>query len=166
MNEIFVAIGDKKKVVKIVGNSKIILDGKENEYELFSLDSKSFLLNFNKKVYKVSSSKIENDKITILIDGFPFECVVRTALEEKADAIIQQKTVIKHRTEVKAPMPGMILKIKKSPGEKITQGETIIILEAMKMENDLRSPASGVMKEIFVLPGNTVEKGAMLFSIE
>ncbi len=166
MNDIFVTLNDRKKEVQIISDSKVILDGEVNEYDLFPLDSKSFLLKFNEKVYKVSSGKIDSDKFAIMIDGIAYEALARTALEEKANAIIRQRTLIKHKTEVKAPMPGMILKIKKSQGEKISHGETVIILEAMKMENDLRSPAAGVIKEIFVQPGNKVEKGAMLFSIE
>ncbi|MHB8339403.1 MAG: biotin/lipoyl-containing protein [Ignavibacteriaceae bacterium] len=166
MNEIFVTLSDKKKVVQIISDSKVILDGKVNEYDLFPLDSNTFLLKFNEKVYKVSSGKIDNDKFDIMIDGITYEVLARTGLEEKASSIIQQRTLTKHKTEVKAPMPGMILKINKISGEKISLGETVIILEAMKMENDLRSPATGIIKDIFVKSGNKVEKGTMLFSIE
>lgn len=67
---------------------------------------------------------------------------------------------------MKAPMPGMILKIRKSAGEQILQGESILILEAMKMENDLKAPASGILKKVYVTEGTAVEKGAKLFSIE
>ncbi|MHB8580924.1 MAG: biotin/lipoyl-containing protein [Ignavibacteriaceae bacterium] len=166
MNEILVTLSDKKKVVQIISDSKVILDGKVNEYDLFPLDSKTFLLKFNEKVYKVSSGKIDNDKFEIMIDGITYEALARTGLEETANSIIQQRTLSKHITEVKSPMPGMILKINKISGEKISLGETVIILEAMKMENDLRSPASGIIKDIFVQSGNKVEKGTMLFSIE
>ena len=68
--------------------------------------------------------------------------------------------------EVKAPMPGMILKVNKQVGEEVLSGESVIILEAMKMENELRSPVTGKLKELFVKEGNPVEKGIKLFSIE
>jgi pyruvate carboxylase subunit B len=63
-------------------------------------------------------------------------------------------------------MPGLILKIRKNVGDKVEQGESVIILEAMKMENDLKAPASGQIKKIFVTEGSAVEKGSALFSIE
>ncbi|MBE0570913.1 MAG: hypothetical protein IH618_05145 [Ignavibacteriaceae bacterium] len=66
---------------------------------------------------------------------------------------------------VKAPMPGLILRIKKNVGEKVEQGESVIILEAMKMENDLKAPASGIIESIFVTEGSAVEKGFNLFTI-
>ena len=74
------------------------------------------------------------------------------------------KTV--HHTEVKAPMPGLLIKIKKKIGDHVELGEPILILEAMKMENDLRSPSSGVVKEINFQEGQSVEKGASILVIE
>ena len=63
-------------------------------------------------------------------------------------------------------MPGMILKVKKQPGDEVIQGESVMILEAMKMENDLRAPVSGIIKSINVKEGIAVEKGTVLFTIE
>jgi biotin carboxyl carrier protein len=62
-------------------------------------------------------------------------------------------------------MPGLILKIKKNVGDKVEQGESVIILEAMKMENDLKSPSSGIIEKVFVSEGSAVEKGTALFSV-
>ena len=71
-----------------------------------------------------------------------------------------------HHMNVKAPMPGLILKVRKKVGEQVELGESVIILEAMKMENDLKSPASGIITELKVTEGMPVEKNTLLFSIE
>ena len=63
-------------------------------------------------------------------------------------------------------MPGLILKVRKKTGESVEQGESVMILEAMKMENDLKAPNSGIISNIEVNEGSAVEKGAILFSIE
>lgn len=63
-------------------------------------------------------------------------------------------------------MPGMILKLKKKKGDKVSHGEAVMILEAMKMENEIRSIKGGIIKEIFVKEGIIVEKGTVLFSVE
>jgi biotin carboxyl carrier protein len=63
-------------------------------------------------------------------------------------------------------MPGMILKIKKKVGDEIEQGDSLLILEAMKMENDIRSPVSGKVKEIKIKEGQAVEKGISILVIE
>jgi biotin carboxyl carrier protein len=63
-------------------------------------------------------------------------------------------------------MPGLILKLKKRIGDEVEAGEPVLILEAMKMENELRSPSRGKIREIFVKEGTAVEKGAALFIID
>lgn len=166
MNKTITYVNGNKKEVKIINDSKVLIDDKENTCELITLDSNSFLFNFNKKIYKISASSNIGSEFSILINGISFTVTANTPLEEKANAILAQHIVVKHKTDVKAPMPGMILKIKKKPGDSIVHGETLIILEAMKMENDLKSPTTGIVKEIFINEGNKVEKGSLLLSIE
>lgn len=67
--------------------------------------------------------------------------------------------------KVRAPMPGLVLNILKVAGEKVERGETVAILEAMKMENDLATPRGGIVKEILVSQGQTVNQGDILVVI-
>ena len=62
-------------------------------------------------------------------------------------------------------MPGMVRSVPVQAGQEITQGQGLIILEAMKMENELRSPRAGSVKEIRVKPGDAVELGQVLVVI-
>lgn len=64
--------------------------------------------------------------------------------------------------KVSAPMPGTILQIKKSSGETVKKGETIMILEAMKMENEIIAPRDGAIAQITVAKGSTVSTGDVL----
>ncbi|MEW6654863.1 MAG: acetyl-CoA carboxylase biotin carboxyl carrier protein subunit, partial [Bacteroidota bacterium] len=90
----------------------------------------------------------------------------RTRLQETANELLRNKQKTTHHTEVKAPMPGLLIKIKKKVGEHVDLGEPILVLEAMKMENDLRSPSSGIIKEINFQEGQSVEKGSVILIIE
>ncbi|HEV8254260.1 MAG TPA: biotin/lipoyl-containing protein [Vicinamibacteria bacterium] len=65
-------------------------------------------------------------------------------------------------TEVRAPMPGRIVKVMASAGDDVTAGQGLVVMEAMKMENELRSPRPGRVKEIHVRERQTVETGALL----
>ena len=65
-------------------------------------------------------------------------------------------------TPVTAPMPGMIVKYEKNVGDAVNQGETVVVLEAMKMENSLPAPASGTIKSVSFSSGDTVAKGDVL----
>ena len=69
-------------------------------------------------------------------------------------------------TPVKAPMPGMVIKYEKNVGDSVNEGETIVVIEAMKMENALPSPASGVIKTVNYNSGDSVAKGDVLAVIE
>ena len=65
-------------------------------------------------------------------------------------------------SEVKAPMPGLVLKVFVNEGVEVTKGDNLFILEAMKMENIIKSPADGIIKKIKIKPGDKVEKGQVL----
>ena len=166
MNEFVVTINDKKKLVNFISKNKIEIDGKELQCDLLHLSGNTYILKLENKFYRVSADKIKNGNYSISLEGNRFEAEIRSALQEKASQLLQQAGTLKKRIEVKAPMPGMVLKIKKKEGDEISHGETIIILEAMKMENDLRAPQSGNIKDIFIREGTAVEKGTVLFSIE
>jgi oxaloacetate decarboxylase alpha subunit/pyruvate carboxylase subunit B len=69
-------------------------------------------------------------------------------------------------TPVKAPMPGMVIKYEKNEGDAVNEGETVVVIEAMKMENALPAPTSGVIKSINYKSGDSVAKGEVLAVIE
>jgi oxaloacetate decarboxylase alpha subunit/pyruvate carboxylase subunit B len=68
--------------------------------------------------------------------------------------------------KVIAPMPGKIVNYEKQVGEEVAEGETVVILEAMKMENTLPAPSDGKIKSINYNPGDAVSKGDVLCIIE
>ena len=65
---------------------------------------------------------------------------------------------------VVAPMPGMIVRLHVQVGDQVEAGQPVVVMEAMKMENELRAPAAGTVKSIFAEPGKAVEKGTVLVS--
>jgi biotin carboxyl carrier protein len=67
---------------------------------------------------------------------------------------------------VVAPMPGMVLKVEVEVGQSVRAGQGVVVVEAMKMENELKAPGDGVVVRIEVTPGQTVEKGATLIVLE
>ncbi len=67
---------------------------------------------------------------------------------------------------VSAPMPGTILRVNKAAGDQVKAGEAVVVLEAMKMENDISSPKDGVIKSLAVNKGDTVASGQFLFEVE
>ncbi len=68
--------------------------------------------------------------------------------------------------EVKAPMPGLVLDVIVEEGTEVKKGDNLLILEAMKMENNIKSPSDGIVKSIAVTKGNAVEKNELLVSFD
>ena len=69
-------------------------------------------------------------------------------------------------TRVKAPMPGRVVRVLVAVGDRVTARQPVIVIEAMKMVNELRTPISGVVKEVLVVPGAAVESGAILVVVD
>lgn len=67
---------------------------------------------------------------------------------------------------IEAPMAGKVLKIEVAKGEYVNKGELLLVLEAMKMENEIRAPKSGQVKEVSVIKGQNVETGDLLLIID
>lgn len=67
---------------------------------------------------------------------------------------------------LKAPMPGLVLRVQATPGQTVVAGAGLVVLEAMKMENELKAAAPGVVKAVRVQPGEAVEKGQVLIEFE
>jgi biotin carboxyl carrier protein len=70
------------------------------------------------------------------------------------------------RTEIRAPMPALVVRIEVAPGDTVAPGKGLVILEAMKMENEIKAHTAGVVKEILVSPGKAVEKNELLMVFE
>jgi biotin carboxyl carrier protein len=65
-------------------------------------------------------------------------------------------------SDVKAPMPGLVLKVFAAEGAEVKKGDNLFVLEAMKMENIIKSPADAIVKTVKIKPGQKVEKGEIL----
>jgi biotin carboxyl carrier protein len=166
MSELLAFIGKKVKKIEFSEDSIIKINSEKIQFNLLSLDPKTYLVGIDNKFFEATVQKIDDERYSISINGKLFEIEIRTALQEKAKKLLEERGSTNHKLEVKAPMPGMILKVKKRVGEGVVLGEPVIILEAMKMENELRAPVAGKLKELFVTEGSPVEKGFKLFSIE
>ena len=166
MNEFVVTINDRKYVINISENGQVSVGNKHIETEITRISSNTFLFRYGKKVFEISTNKLSGDKYSFLICGWYLETTVRTALQESANELRASKNQFDHAYEIKAPMPGLIIKLNKKIGDTVAANEAVLLLEAMKMENEIRSPREGTIKNIFYLEGQSVDKGSVVLTIE
>jgi biotin carboxyl carrier protein len=165
MNEFVVIVDGQKKIARVEDNIIIINDTRYT-YEIHEKVPQAFVLRLNSKLHTIVKISNSANPIDLLIDGNYFQCQVMTRLEDKAREITSQLRQDNLQAIVTSPMPGMVLKIKKNIGDEVAQDEPLLILEAMKMENEVRSPRSGKIKQIFITEKTGVEKGQKLIIIE
>lgn len=105
-------------------------------------------------------------KYTLWVDGFRYEV---EALDERTRTIRElsgASAAPSGPAPLKAPMPGMIVRVSVQVGDQVMPGQSLIVMEAMKMENELRATAAATVKAVLAQPGTAVEKGALLLEME
>ncbi len=129
------------------GNFHILVDHRSYLAEVIDYDAatKTFSLRINQNTYQVSVK----DRYDQLLD--------QLGISNLADQQVK---------EIKAPMPGLVLDILVDEGAALKKEDSVLVLEAMKMENILKSPGEGVIKKINVKTGDAVEKNQVLLHME
>lgn len=110
--------------------------------------------NFNKRTYAVK------------VNGSVYSVSVQNQLDQLIKNMGFSTGSTKDVKLIKAPMPGVVLSVNVKVGQEVSEDESLLVLEAMKMESSLVSPSSSVVKNILVANGNTVEKGQLLIEFE
>lgn len=105
-------------------------------------------------------------KIKLELDGESFEMEIKDQLDQMLDSMGFSTASTKQIKEIKAPMPGLVLEIAVKEGQEVKEGDRILILEAMKMENSIMIQSNAVIKRIAVTAGQPVDKGQVLVELE
>ncbi|MCB9340238.1 MAG: acetyl-CoA carboxylase biotin carboxyl carrier protein subunit [Lewinellaceae bacterium] len=114
----------------------------------------------------IQSINTQQKKVVLTLNGQLFQVDIADAFDQLVDKMGLSATVIHKISEIRAPMPGLVLDIAVEPGQTIVHGDTLLILEAMKMENVIKSPGEGMVKAIHTDKGKAVEKGEILIELE
>ena len=120
----------------------------------------------NNKVYTLELLNIDGKNVTISINGRKESYEIKDSLDLLVDQLGLAVTSNEKVDSVIAPMPGLVLKLMVNSGEEVEEGQPLLILEAMKMENVIKSPTAGIIKSIDVEVGAAVEKKKVLITFE
>ncbi len=104
-------------------------------------------------------------KVGVAARGLRFYVTSESERMRALEAALGKKAGAGGDGVVTSPMPGRVLKVLVSEGDDVAMGQALIVVEAMKMENELLADRAGVVKKVFVTPGQTVEGGAKLIEI-
>jgi biotin carboxyl carrier protein len=166
---------------------EIVLGDRTANVELLSKTENMAKIRVDEKVYDIDIEKIANGVYSILLDGVSFNVELIEGDQSKkyiantlynsfdVEIIDAESKYLKNRNksafgggdnEISSPMPGKVVKIPVEPQEEVKEGQTLIIVSAMKMESEYKAPKDGVVKEIYVGEGDTVEANQTLVLID
>jgi len=161
-------IEDQKHDVEITREDRGVLarvDGREYRLEVSEPEKGVFLLKHEGKVYEVSVDPKATDganRVTLKDRVYDVKVIDPKRLSgsgvDSADA--------SGKAEIKTAMPGKIVRVLKAVGDDVVKGDGVIVVEAMKMQNEMRSPKDGSITDIRFAEGSTVAAGDVLVVIE
>jgi biotin carboxyl carrier protein len=114
---------------------------------------------------KLVSTSITSKNAIVEVEGESFDIAIKDELDQMLESMGFGIAATKHIKEIKAPMPGLVLEISVVEGQEVKEGERILVLEAMKMENSIMIHADATIKTILVKPGQAVDKGQVLVEL-
>jgi biotin carboxyl carrier protein len=152
----------------------------ENQTVDLTPTGKSFTVTTENETANIEITQAKDGKLDLLIDGKRVIAYVSSD-NDKSWVTVNGQTFVLTRSsstrrgghghhhaagELTAPMPGQIRAVNVSEGDAVTKGQTLLVLEAMKMEIRVQAPRDGLVKKLFVQQGQTVEREQILIEIE
>lgn len=165
MSSYFVTMNGNEYTITFELNGGVLLDGKPTTLDVQQVDTRTFSVLGNAASDHVVAEKTGNS-YRLLVNGKQIEALVESERTRLLKKFATTSDSGRQRTEIHAPMPALVVKVEVSVGDDVVPGQGLVVLEAMKMENEIKSHFAGKVKEIHVTKGKAVEKGELLILLE
>lgn len=149
---------DEHRYKILIDDEELLIDGRRLSGHLYSLivENKSFTIDVAEK----------DDAYTVAYEGKSFQVGVLDERRARQAAIGSGLGGVGGDTQIRSMMPGKVVDILVNLGDNVEKDQGIIIIEAMKMENEIRAPMAGVVKAVHVEAGQAVESGELLVEFD
>jgi biotin carboxyl carrier protein len=157
-------INDKTFEIDIQPDGSLLVNGEKREVDFHALGPSMYSILDEHMSYELTIEERE-DEIEVLMHGRLFGVKV---MDERAQLLASRSGGLGTESgeiTIKSPMPGLIVAVKVEVGQEVTAGQTLVILESMKMQNELKAPRDGVVQSVNVQPGQSVEQNKPLVKI-
>ena len=161
-----VKINNKDEHAIEVMGSAGTLNGNSFSWDITETEQGKFHIIKDNKSYNAELVKFnaEEKSLLIKVNGNNYHLQVKDKYDELLKNLGMDNLNAKKVNEIKAPMPGLVLDIKVNAGDMVKKGDPVLVLEAMKMENILKSPTDGIVSKINVKKGVAIEKNQVLIN--
>ena len=170
----YVRVGEPPRTVEVeVTGEQVTLDGTTLEAHLAAVPGTPlYHLLLGGESWTVAAQPLEHGergtggRWMLGVGGERVEVEVIDERTRQIEALTGRRPVVAASGGVVAPMPGLVVRVPVVEGQHVEAGAALVVVEAMKMENELRSPRAGVVRRVHVAIGQTVEKGALLVTVD
>ncbi len=157
--------GDKKVTVTLRDGEIYKINNRKTKIEIEGLENDECLIKCTERTHVGEVLSLKQNECSVMINGNTYHFTIETELASKRREKLL-KSAGKKIEKINAPLPGEIVAVLVSEGQEVHKGEPIMILEAMKMQNEIISPINGVIKSLQVKSEETVMKDQLLFEID
>lgn len=162
----FVTVQDQTFEVELSAGG-VAVNGESLAAELWAVpDSPVHRIDIGGRSHALHATSGTAGEWDIHLDGERFIVKVENERTRAIRALTGAGTSSSAPKPVRAPMPGLVVRIAVAPGDTVAPGQGVLIMEAMKMENELKSDAGGTVRNVLVTAGQAVEKGTVLIEFE
>ena len=158
-------LGNREYTIEIIDEHHIIVDGQQYEVDFESVSGQpvfSLLVDGDSHEAYVYP---DDGQWEVLLQGILYPVVVEDEREKRLKSSFGSGPAPSGEFFLKAPMPGLVISIPVKDGQTVSQGDVLVILESMKMQNELKSPRDGQISRLRVKEGDNVERKQTLLSV-
>lgn len=157
-------INDKKFEVDIRNDGSVWVDGKRREVDFLALGPTLYSIIMDTAQHEIVVEG-EEDDVEVLLNG---RLYTGSVLDERTQLMLSRRggnQADSGEVTIRAPMPGLIVLVQCVEGDTVEAGQTLVILESMKMQNELKAPRAGTVQRVSVEAGQTVEQRKVLITL-
>lgn len=163
---IAVSSQDKRYKVRNPFSEDLKINGKKTDIKIFDDENGFTYILYKRKKYLAEILERNQNKYTVLINGVSYIFTIETPISYKRKKYLDKTKTKSTHELVGAPMPGKIMDILVDLGAEVKEGEALLILEAMKMQNEITAPVTGIVTNIAVRKNDVVNKEDILIEIQ
>lgn len=157
---------EREQEIKFTGN-KFTINGKSGTWDKIAMGNKRFHIVKDNQSYTCEVLQFVKEKksFSIRVNGTVYEVQVKDRIDALLKQLGMEANAVNKVNVIKAPMPGLVLKVLVVAGQELIEGDSVLILEAMKMENVIKAPGPGKVNSIKVKAKDAVEKNQVMVEL-
>lgn len=161
-----IQVGDSEGISLERRKDKIYLNDQLFDGEIVKINNNSYKVFKANKIYRVDIVEVEGKEMKLKINDQLVDVSITDHMDQILDKLGMNMTASTVIKDIKAPMPGSILNILVSEGDEVQEGDKLLVLEAMKMENIIKAPGASKVSKVHIVEKENVEKNQVLITFE